>query len=194
MFFLLLSFLFLIKNQRVFIACINRASVSIMSYVKWHYVFSHIAMKEKFVELGSVEIMSVSIGNTPEALLVLCFPLYLGNKARWSLWLHLPGVSRAGAEPVHLLRVPVCQRISGKWGCCCPLLLRVDLSVFAVSSVALSPQCGKKMAFRDPSTLEGWADIESHRQIMVALLSVYALGLTGVTVLPWLLFFLRMEE
>lgn len=160
----------------LFIPCINRAPVSIMSYVKWHYVFSHIAMKEKFVELGSVEITSVSIGNTPEALLGLCFPLYLGNKARWSLWLHLPGVSRAGAESVHLLRVPVCQRISGKWGCCLPLLLRVDLSVIAVSSAALSPQCGKKMAFRDLSTLEGWTEVKSHRQIIVALLSVYALG------------------
>lgn len=42
-----------------------------------------------------------------------------GYKARRSLWLHLSGVAGAWAEPVYLLRVPVCQRVSGKWCDCC---------------------------------------------------------------------------
>lgn len=40
--------------------------------------------------------------------------LPLGYKACWSLRLYLPGVTRAWAEPVYLLCVPVCQWISGK--------------------------------------------------------------------------------
>lgn len=153
MIFLLPWFLFLIKIngskwRPLFISCISRASVSIMSYVKWHYVSGHIAMKEKSGELGECRNYVSLYQGTPQKHCLYCvFPLYLGNKARWSLWLHLSGVSRAGAEPVHLLRVPVCQRIPGKWGCCRPLLLRVEEveeTVFAVSSAANSVLCAER--------------------------------------------------
>lgn len=42
------------------------------------------------------------------------FPL-VGYKACGSFWLYLSGVTRAWTEPLYLLCVPVCQRISGKW-------------------------------------------------------------------------------
>lgn len=82
----------------------------------------HQAEKEKFMEAWKCPRTDADfhslIRRTYCSKHCTSFPV-AGYKACWSFWLHLSGVSRARAGPVYLLRVPVCQRVSGKWRDCC---------------------------------------------------------------------------
>lgn len=89
----------------------------------WHYVPYHDSgpRRRNSWKRESIGLMPISIALSKRTYCskhCTSFPL-AGYKTCWSFWLYLSGVSRARAEPVYLLCVPVRQRISGKWCDCC---------------------------------------------------------------------------